>query len=102
MNWQKAIPAIILCAVLVGCDKSPDQQQGTSTSIPNVVTKDIQDGIEKHIEEQTRLGGGYFTLPFGDSELKLKLVRVHTEYLAKSTQAPFRLCGFGQQRRRCL
>jgi transglutaminase-like putative cysteine protease len=66
----------------MGCDKSPDQQQSTSTSIPNVVTKDIQDGIEKHIEEQTRLGGGYLKLPFGDSELKLKLVRVHTEYLA--------------------
>ena len=29
-----------------------------------------------------RLGGGYFTLPFEEKELKLKLVRVHTEYLA--------------------
>jgi len=83
MDWRKTIPAIaIVCAVLIGCDESRDQVQGTSSSIPNVVTKDIQDGIEKHIEEQTRLGGGYFTLPFGDSELKLKLVRVHTEYLA--------------------
>jgi transglutaminase-like putative cysteine protease len=83
MNWQKTIPALIMvCAVLVGCDESRDQEQGTSDSIPNVVTKDIQDGIEKHIEEQTRLGGGYFKLPLGYNELKLKLVRVHTEYLA--------------------
>ncbi|MBN2594134.1 MAG: hypothetical protein JXA81_11550 [Sedimentisphaerales bacterium] len=82
MNLQKTIQTIIVCAVLVGCDESRDQQKNTSASIPNVVTKDIQDGIEKHIEEQTRLGEGYFTLPFGDSELKLKLVRVHTEYLA--------------------
>ena len=73
---------MIVCAVLVGCDESRDQQQSTSGSVPNVVTKDIQDGIEKHIEEQTRLGAGYFKLPFGDNELKLKLVRVHTEYLA--------------------
>jgi transglutaminase-like putative cysteine protease len=77
------MPAIVVvCAVLIGCDASQDEQRGTSGSIPNVVTKDIQDGIEKHIEEQTRLGGGYFKLAFGDSELKLKLVRVHTEYLA--------------------
>ncbi|MFQ5786561.1 MAG: transglutaminase-like domain-containing protein [Thermodesulfobacteriota bacterium] len=54
---------------------------GTST-IPNVVTADIQAGIEHYIEEQTRLGGGYFKLPFKEKELKLKLVRVHTEYLA--------------------
>ncbi|MHC4751685.1 MAG: transglutaminase-like domain-containing protein [Planctomycetota bacterium] len=83
MNWQKAIPAAILvCAILIGCDTSRDEEQGSSGSIPNVVTKDIQDGIEKHIEEQTRLGEGYFKHPFGESELKLKLVRVHTEYLA--------------------
>ena len=44
---------------------------------------DIQAGIERHIEEQVRLGGGYFKLPFRDKELRLKLVRVHTEYLSK-------------------
>ena len=46
----------------------------------NVVTADIQAGIESHIDEQARLGGGHFKLPFGDKELRLKPVRVHTEY----------------------
>jgi transglutaminase-like putative cysteine protease len=46
-------------------------------------TADIQAGIEHHVEEQVRLGGGYFKLPFRDKELRLKLVRVHTEYLSK-------------------
>lgn len=46
------------------------------------MTADIQAGIERHIEEQTRLEGGFFRLPHGDGELRLKLVRVHTEYLA--------------------
>ena len=46
-------------------------------------TAEIQAGIEKHIQEQVRLGGGYFKLPFRNQELRLKLVRVHTEYLAK-------------------
>jgi len=73
---------VIVCAILTGCDTSQDEEQVSSASIPNVVTKYIQDGIEKHIEEQTRLGGGYFKVPFNDKELQLKLVRVHTEYLA--------------------
>lgn len=50
--------------------------------VPTVVTADIQAGIEKHIEDQTSLNGGSFPLSFGDKELRLKLVRVHTEYLA--------------------
>ncbi len=54
---------------------------GTST-VPNVVTADIQAGIEHYIEEQTRLGGGFFNLQYNEKELRLKLVRVHTEYLA--------------------
>ena len=52
------------------------------SSTPAVVTADIQAGIERHIEEQVRAGGGYYHLQFKDRELKLKLVRVHTEYLA--------------------
>ncbi|MHC4446080.1 MAG: transglutaminase domain-containing protein, partial [Planctomycetota bacterium] len=83
MNWQKAIPAAVLvCTLLAGCSASRDEKQDASESVPNLVTKDIQDGIEKHIEEQTRLGEGYFRLPFDEGELRLKLVRVHTEYLA--------------------
>ena len=83
MNWQKFLPVVVVvCTLLAGCDTSPNTQQGSSESVPNVVTEDIQDGIEKHIEEQTRLGEGYFRLPFGEKELKLRLVRVHTEYLA--------------------
>jgi transglutaminase-like putative cysteine protease len=83
MNWQKIIPtAIVACILLVGCNKSPGEEYDSSDSVPNVVTEDIQNGIEKHIEEQTRLGRGYFRLPFGERVLRLKLVRVHTEYLA--------------------
>ncbi len=83
MNWQSAIPvAALVCTLLTGCDTSPEDKRPPSASVPNVVTKDIQDGIEKHIEAQTRLGQGYFRLPFNEGQLRLKLVRVHTEYLA--------------------
>jgi transglutaminase-like putative cysteine protease len=46
------------------------------------VTGDIQAGIEHHIAERVATGDGYFTVPFEGQELKLKLVRVHVEYLA--------------------
>jgi transglutaminase-like putative cysteine protease len=46
------------------------------------VTADVQAGIERHIAEEVRKGGGHFDLAFGDGILRLKLVRVHTEYLA--------------------
>ena len=83
MNWLKTIPVIfVVCALLTGCKPSRDEQQSEPEPVLNVVTADIQAGIEKHIAEQTRLGEGYFNIPFEDKILKLKLVRVHTEYLA--------------------
>ena len=53
-----------------------------TSTVPNVVTADIQAGIESYIEEQTLIGGGFFNLQYNKKELRLKLVRVHTEYLA--------------------
>lgn len=50
--------------------------------VPSIVTGDIKAGIEKHIADKTEQGGGYFTVPFEGGELRLKLVRVHVEYLA--------------------
>ena len=72
----------MVCIVLAGCKKSPDEEQGALAPVSNVVTADIQAGIEKHIEEQTRSGEGYFKVPFEERQLRLKLVRVHVEYLA--------------------
>lgn len=74
---------VCLLAILCGCirrDSAPEQT-GQSAA-PPVVTGDIQAGIEKHIAEQVERGDGYFTVPFEGKELKLKLVRVHVEYLA--------------------
>jgi transglutaminase-like putative cysteine protease len=54
----------------------------SSKESPDVVTADIQAGIEKHIEMQSKLGGGFFNVLHEGNDLELKLVRVHTEYLA--------------------
>ena len=80
--------AAVVCLVCAGCGQKEGQngQDAQTTSAPaasDKVTADIQTGIEQHIEKQVRLGGGYFHLPFRDKQLRLKLVRVHTEYLSK-------------------
>lgn len=86
MSYQWKLTSIPILAALLGATagcqivvrrNSPRLQAG-----PKVVTADIQAGIERHIEEQTKLGGGYFTLPYEGEDLRLKLVRVHTYYLA--------------------
>ena len=79
MHWNNSITAVtLICILLTSCNT----EKFLSEHMPNVVTADIQAGIEKHIEEQTKLGDGYFKIPFENQELHLKLVRIHTEYLA--------------------
>jgi predicted small lipoprotein YifL len=82
MRWSITLPVVVAMSItLAGCGR--DGAREPSSPVPdNVVTADIQTGIEKHIEEQSRLGGGYFKLAFAKKQLKLKLVRVHVEYLA--------------------
>jgi transglutaminase-like putative cysteine protease len=86
MNWRTIISATaVVCLVIAsgGWREGQDAQAASAQPAPDSATADIQAGIERHIEEQVRLGGGYFKLPFRDQELRLKLVRVHTEYLSK-------------------
>jgi len=74
----------LLCAaglVVEAKETSKPSVVFTHDELP-IVTADVQEGIEKHVAEQIRLGNGFFLLPFEGSELKLDLVRVHTEYLA--------------------
>jgi transglutaminase-like putative cysteine protease len=83
MSWPNVIPVLLaVCILIGGCGNSNHDRQAASDPTTYVVTEDIQAGIEKHIEEQIRLGDGYFRLPFKEKEMRLKLVRVHTEYLA--------------------
>ncbi|MBI2925893.1 MAG: transglutaminase domain-containing protein [Verrucomicrobia bacterium] len=70
-------------ALLVSsCAPQAGDTRPAAPAVPNVVTADIAAGIEKHIDEQTKAGGGFFRVPFDKKELQLKLVRVHLEYLA--------------------
>jgi transglutaminase-like putative cysteine protease len=72
-----------LCFILGVCSSCSPQKENTATeAVPHVVTADIQAGIETHIDEQTRLGGGSFPLVIDGKSHALRLVKIHTEYLA--------------------
>ncbi len=87
MSWRTILSALVVgCLVFVGCGQKegPDAPAASAPPATNVApTAEIQAGIERHLEEQSHLNGGYFKLAFRTKELRLKLVRVHTEYLSK-------------------
>ena len=99
-----AVTIVGLTALLGGCNsgdkaaKPPEsnvkatpaesaaQQAATKTTVATpkarAVTAEIQEGIEKHIASKSGADDGYFSLAHDDRTLRLKLVRVHIEYLA--------------------
>ncbi len=87
MSWRRLMSAaVVFCLVLAGSIRQEGQGAEAASAPPatdSAPTADIQAGIEKHIEAQVRRGGGYFKLPYRNQELRLKLVKVHTEYLSK-------------------
>jgi hypothetical protein len=84
MNY--VLPLIASCFFSHTLFAAPVAQEESACStldiIPNVVTNDIKAGIEKHIEDLSKENGGFFPIAFDGKEMKLKLVRVHMEYLA--------------------
>lgn len=96
MSWRTIISAIVVvCLVFAGFGPKEGQSAEAASAPPgpnSAPTADIQAGIEKHIQEQVRRGGGYFKLPYRNQELRLKLVKVHTEYLAKLEPHRFFAC----------
>ena len=53
-----------------------------SKSVPKVAIDDIEAGIKAYIDAKTTENEGYFLVKDEDKLLRLRLVRVHTEYLS--------------------
>ncbi len=85
MKYTSLIFAFMLIAMM-GCKtdtKQASKEQALAvTDIPKVVTADIEAGIKANIAKKVEEGGGYFNMSTEDKELRLQLVRVHTEYLS--------------------
>lgn len=84
--WDIRIFYLFLLAIATGCNsgaKEKKEEKDLATKpIPKVVTADIEAGIKANIAKKVKEGGGYFNMTAEGKELRLQLVRVHTEYLS--------------------
>jgi transglutaminase-like putative cysteine protease len=60
--------------------ETPDQEQKKNTK--KVSIEEIETGIKSFIQKKTEENGGYFQVSDRGQDFRMKLVRVHTEYLA--------------------
>jgi len=64
-------------------EKSTQNETGSALkSSTNVNITEIEEGIKAFIADQTEKNGGVFPVKDENHDLKMKLVRVHTEYLS--------------------
>ena len=64
-------------------DNNNDAHSKDNQYEKKVTIQDVDRGIRLNIDSKIKEGGGYFTFKNSDStQLRLKLVRVHTEYLS--------------------
>jgi hypothetical protein len=72
---------------LISCQKSRNLNSETEGQIPSKVYQkvsiaEIEEGIKNYIEREKEANNGFFIVNDQQKELRLKLVRVHTEYLS--------------------
>ena len=74
---------LAMAVIEVGSVGPPVMAQETDGAGPQRAgIEQIAAAIEKHIAQETEAGGGYYRLLHDGKELRLKLVRIHMEYLA--------------------
>ncbi|TLP81452.1 transglutaminase-like domain-containing protein [Maribacter sp. ACAM166] len=85
MKYTRIILVFVL-ATAMACNSSTKKKEEEKTiadnNIPKVVTADIEFGIKANIKKKVAEGDGYFNMTAEGKELRLQLVRVHTEYLS--------------------
>lgn len=74
--------------IIISCQQTSTneaEEEGkvqTVKNLPSSSIADIEAGIKSYIADKTKEAGGYFHIKDGEHNLRLKLVRVHTEYLS--------------------
>lgn len=96
-----AIKTILSCSMIVlilqlsSCQSNKNKEDLPAEEVKKVekaTIKDVERGIRDNIELKTKEGGGVFTFFNDTSEFRLKLVRVHTEYLSVLAPNKFFAC----------
>jgi len=83
MQKIKFFTFAIMIITLTACEKKMSEGD-TKKSLPlrRTSIEEIETGIRAHIQRKTEENNGYFQVSDRGKEFKMKLVRVHTEYLA--------------------
>ncbi|PRY87485.1 transglutaminase-like domain-containing protein [Mongoliibacter ruber] len=87
MESTKILNISLLCIFLIfsSCNKGEQKKEtdvGAETTTEKVSIEEIEEGIKAYIEKETKSNDGFFLINDEKHELRLKLVRVHTEYLS--------------------
>ncbi|QTN39149.1 transglutaminase domain-containing protein [Cryomorphaceae bacterium] len=83
------IPLLLACAFAC-TPKSPTQSIEKPQRKATVV--DVERGIRQHIKRETEKNNGFFALKNDSTDLSLRLVRVHTEYLSVLSKGQYFAC----------
>lgn len=86
---------IVLILQLSSCQSNKNKEDLPAEELKKVekaTIKDVERGIRDNIALKTKEGGGVFTFFNDTSEFRLKLVRVHTEYLSVLAPNKFFAC----------
>lgn len=89
--------AIILLGMLQACqqsgnDKSEENDKENIISSGKIPISEIEAGIKAYIDAETSKNDGFFLVNDERGDFKLKLVRVHTEYLSNLGPNKFFAC----------
>ena len=79
---HKILSCLVLLYSLIACQPS-EKKSVTPEVLPRKATiAEIEEGIKAYISKKTEENNGYFFVTDQGKEYKMKLVRVHTEYLS--------------------
>jgi len=87
-------PIILTLFLLLGCEtkKETKPENEVLKEKPKATIVDVEKGIHDYITHKTESEGGYFTIEDDTLNLKLRLVRVHTEYLSVLKKGKYFAC----------
>jgi transglutaminase-like putative cysteine protease len=74
--------SLVSCQLGSGSKEHKETREHSEKQTSKIDIADIETGIKSYIEDKSNEEGGYFHIKDDSLELRLKLVRVHTEYLS--------------------
>jgi transglutaminase-like putative cysteine protease len=75
------LQVLALLTLLLACNSAKKEEENKAP-YPKVSISEIETGIKAFIAKETEENEGYFPLEDENHDLRMKLVRVHTEYLS--------------------